>query len=345
MGDRELDIDHAYDKTCSWVFDPPTDKQASAKPSRFLSWLNNEETFFWISGKAGCGKSTLMKYVFQNNKTREELRRWAGGDDLVLIGHFFFDRGNEDQKSREGMLRSILYQVLCPRRDLIPKVFEKFFTNKLPLTQDFTSWNNLSSAFISMLEHLHRSKICLFLDGLDEYRIIDRMDQYTEKQMDLIYDGSNEDETWGHSTWITEGHQEIARFLRQIKKRSNIKVCLSSRELNVFEQEFRNFPRIQVHEQTAQSIAHYCQGRLAEEAPDLMDRLEFVSSITSMSFGVFLWVRIVVDMLVDGNRNGDRKEELLKILHKLPRRLGGEDGLYMCMVQNIKRQYLPESMR
>jgi hypothetical protein len=70
-----------------------------------------------------------------------------------------------------------------------------------------------------------------------------------------------------------------------------------------------------------------------------------VSSITGKAHGVFLWVRLVVDMLVNGNADGNSKEELLKTLDSLPPRLGGRDGLYMRMVQNIKREYLPESKR
>lgn len=286
-----------------------------------------------------------MKCVYQNGKTKEELSQWADGKDLVLTGYFFFDRGNNDQQSREGMLRSILHQVLSTRRDLIPKVFGQFFGDELPLPQRFIAWTNLSGALISMLDHLQDSKVCLFLDGLDEYRIIDRVGEYTEEEMDLIYDGTNEDEAWGQSTWITNGHREIAQFLRQFKNRGNVKVCISSRELVVFEQEFRNFPRLQVHEHTAESIAQYCEGRLTDEAPDLMDRSDFVSLITGKSRGVFLWVRLVVDMLVNGNADGNSKEELLKTLDNLPPRLGGKDGLYMRMMQSIKREYLPESKR
>ena len=344
--DREVDIGKAYAQTCSWILDhQSTTNKASAKPSQFLSWLKNDETFFWISGKAGSGKSILMKYVYQNGKTKKELSRWADGKDLVLAGFFFFDRGDKDQKSREGMLRSILHQVLNTRRDLIPKVFGQFFGDILPLPQRIISWTNLSDAFISMLDHLRDSKICLFLDGLDEYRMIDRMDEYTEEELDLIYDGTNEDEAWGQSTWIRDGHREIAQFLRRFKNRGNVKVCLASRELVVFEQEFRNFPRLQVHEHTAESIAQFCEGRLAEEAPDLMDRSDFVSSITGKSRGVFLWVRLIVDMLINGNADGNSKEELMKTLDSLPRRLGGKDGLYMHMMQCIERKYLPESKR
>lgn len=286
-----------------------------------------------------------MKYVYQNDKTKEELSQWADGKDLVLTGHFFFDRGDKDQKSREGMLRSILHQVLSTRRDLIPKIFGQFFGNELPLPRQFIAWTNLSGALISMLDHLRGSKVCLFLDGLDEYRMIDRVDEYTEEEMDLIYDGTNEDEAWGQSTWITNGHREIAQFLRRFKNRGNVKVCISSRELVVFEQEFRNFPRLQVHEHTAESIAQYCEGRLTDEAPDLMDRSDFVSLITGKSRGVFLWVRLIVDMLVNGKADGNSNEELLKTLDNLPPRLGGKDGLYMRMMQNIRREYLPESKR
>lgn len=286
-----------------------------------------------------------MKYVYQDDKTKEELSQWADGKDLVLIGYFFFDRGDKDQKSREGMLRSILHQVLSTRRDIIPKIFGQFFGNNLPLPQRFTAWTNLSSALISMLDHLRDSKICLFLDGLDEYRMIDRVDEYTEEEMDLIYDGTNEDEAWGRSTWITDGHREIAQFLRRFKNRGNVKVCISSRELVVFEQEFRSFPRLQVHEHTAESIAQYCEGRLTDEAPDLTDYSDFVSLITGKSRGVFLWVRLIVDMLVNGKADGNSNEELLKTLDNLPPRLGGKDGLYMRMMQNIKREYLPESKR
>ncbi|KAH0563421.1 hypothetical protein GP486_002011 [Trichoglossum hirsutum] len=343
--DREDGIDEAYAQTCSWILGHQSTTEASPKPSQFSSWLKNNETFFWISGKAGCGKSTLMKYVYQNDKTKEELSLWADGKDLLLAGYFFFDRGNEDQKSREGMLRSILHKILSARRDLIPKVFGQFFGDMLPLPQRFISWNSLSDAFISMLDHLRNSKICLFLDGLDEYRMIDRMDEYTEEELDLIYDGANEDEAWGQSTWIRDGHREITQFLRRFKNCDDVKVCVSSRELVVFEQEFRSFPRLQVHEHTVESIAQYCDGRLTEDAPDLIDHTEFVSSITEKSRGVFLWVRIVVDMLIDGSANGDSKEELLENLDDLPPRLGGKNGLYMRMVQTIERKYLPETKR
>ncbi|KAI0813459.1 hypothetical protein GGR55DRAFT_677101 [Xylaria sp. FL0064] len=327
-------------------------ERTSSKPGDFTSWLRSTETFFWISGKAGCGKSTVMKYIYHDPKTKTELERsaWTKGKDLIMVAYFFHERGNNDQKSREGMLRSILFQVLSKRRNLISKVFSSwhFFDrpeSELEILPGFLDWNNLSRMFLSLLAHLQDSRLFLFLDGLDEYRMAGREDQYTEEQLDLVYDGDNEDDAWGRSTWITEGHKEIARFLRQFETCNNVKVCFSGRELAIFEHEFRSFPRIMVHIHTAESIAKYCENRLTKEAPDLEDLSRFTSEIVEKSSGVFLWVRLVVDLLVDGHVNGDYTQELWKEMEKLPPRLGGRDGLYMHMMRNVDPKHLQESKR
>ncbi|KAI1350937.1 hypothetical protein F5Y01DRAFT_315219 [Xylaria sp. FL0043] len=348
---REEQIEEAHTETCSWVWDDRLTGTPS-KPCDFISWLRSTEKFFWISGKAGCGKSTLMKYIYNHPKTRTELERsaWTNGKDLILLGCFIYERGGNDQKSREGMLRSILFQVLSKWRDLIPKVFSpwRFFDNpesELEILPGFLDWNSLSRMFVSLLTHLQDSRLCLFLDGLDEYRMAGREDQYTEEQLDLVYDGDNEDDAWGRSTWITEGHKEIARFLCQLETHSNVKICFSSRELAIFEHEFRSFPRTMVHTHTEEAIAKYCEDRLTKEAPDLEDLSKFEFKIVEKSSGVFLWVRLVVDLLVDGYVNGDYAVELWKEIEKLPPRLGGRDGLYMHMMRNVDPKHLPESKR
>lgn len=358
MGNREMNIEGAYSQTCSWIWgEEPESTEAPSIPCEFTSWLQNAEPLLWISGKAGCGKSTLMKHIYHDAQTERELRRssTADGKSLILVGHFFSDRGHDEEKSREGMLRSILFQVLKKRPDLITAVFPQGSFRGDPslrghkfeegLQGDILTLNRLSRALISLLDHLGDAVLCLFLDGLDEYRMAGREKDYTEEDLDMLYDGDNEDEAWGRSVWITEGHKEIAAILRQLNRRGTTKVCVSSRELVVFEQEFRDSPRIVVHTHTAGAIAAYCQGRLASEASNLTDLHEFVSAITSKSCGVFLWVKLVVDMLVDGYIQGDYKEELWKTLEKLPSRLGGKNGLYMQMMQNVKREHLGESRR
>ena len=52
----------------------------------FPLWLRDPDaSLYWITGKPGSGKSTLMKYIFDHHTTRKELNTSAVGKQLILI--------------------------------------------------------------------------------------------------------------------------------------------------------------------------------------------------------------------------------------------------------------------
>ena len=203
MESREEMISTAYGSTCAWIWErQPAPVDAPSKSADFKSWLQDDMSPLWISGKAGSGKSTLMKYVSKDTKTEAELQRssWASGRDLMLVKHFFYDRGDDFQSSREGMLRSLIHQMLSHRRDLIPQIFPegnslRHSLEHAPQTpMRLPTWTDLGNPLFSILDRLQDSRICLFLDGIDEYRMIDKIKEYTEEELDLMFEGDNEDE-------------------------------------------------------------------------------------------------------------------------------------------------------
>ncbi len=116
INDREEEIAAAFKKTFEWVYD-------NSETGGLLSWLNHGSGIFWINGKAASGKSTLMKFIFSDPRLRLYLKRSAPQARHVVASFFFHDRGTEIQKSYEGLLRSIIYQVASQARDLIPTLF------------------------------------------------------------------------------------------------------------------------------------------------------------------------------------------------------------------------------
>ena len=121
MNIRECQVKEAYRNTCSWIFQDP---KAHQKPwSNFRKWLEQERGCYWISGKAGCGKSTLMKYIIGDPRTQNALMRWTGSKSPLTASYFFWMAGTWLQKNQEGLLRSLLHSILAQRRDLIAKVF------------------------------------------------------------------------------------------------------------------------------------------------------------------------------------------------------------------------------
>ncbi|KAF5528655.1 Ankyrin-1 [Colletotrichum aenigma] len=93
-------IKTAYTTTCDWLLSHPS----------YQHWLNPAQTtqhrgLFWISGKPGAGKSTIMKFAL-SHATRS-LKKTA------TIIHFFFNaRGGSLERSTDGLYRSLLHQLL-----------------------------------------------------------------------------------------------------------------------------------------------------------------------------------------------------------------------------------------
>ncbi|KAH6981722.1 hypothetical protein BKA56DRAFT_353183 [Ilyonectria sp. MPI-CAGE-AT-0026] len=111
-------IDPHSSHTFHWVFN---------KSSIGLSqWLLRGQGIFWISGKPGSGKSTLMKFVHRDPRTSELLHRWKSRARRVTASFFFHYRGSTVQKSFEGLLRSIISQILEAQPELLTIVRSTF---------------------------------------------------------------------------------------------------------------------------------------------------------------------------------------------------------------------------
>lgn len=127
MEDREERIAKTHESTFQWIWEEQT---VSEKPwSNFVEWLESDSRLYWITGKAGSGKSTLMKLICQDedqtagvtnqqterspevqeygvqahehkgqdhgirssepSRCRKHLRKWSGDSRLVVATFFF----------------------------------------------------------------------------------------------------------------------------------------------------------------------------------------------------------------------------------------------------------------
>ncbi|KAH6640664.1 hypothetical protein F5144DRAFT_105787 [Chaetomium tenue] len=103
---RVEQIEDPFQDTFKWIFDLPV----------FSNWLQEGSELFWIHGKPGSGKSTLMKHIFRSKQTWELLHNWRRGSLEIQAAFFFSYRGSALQKSLEGVLRSLIIQVFTPFR-------------------------------------------------------------------------------------------------------------------------------------------------------------------------------------------------------------------------------------
>ncbi|KAI5917475.1 hypothetical protein F4810DRAFT_704891 [Camillea tinctor] len=109
---RHDSVPQAHKNTFQWAFD-----------SRLSKWLISGSGTFWISGKPGSGKSTFVKFIARHPRTKALLTRWAGSADTLAVAvHFFWIAGTAIQKSWQGLLKSLLFDV-CHKHPSV-SVFE-----------------------------------------------------------------------------------------------------------------------------------------------------------------------------------------------------------------------------
>ena len=98
MEDRRITIERAHKETFEWAL-APHDENTEYKWDDLSHWFEYGSGIYWISGKAGSGKSTLMRYLHELNKTEELLRSWAGPRPLTVADFFFYALGSPEQKT------------------------------------------------------------------------------------------------------------------------------------------------------------------------------------------------------------------------------------------------------
>ena len=305
---REEDIPKAYSETFRWVFDRGT--------TGFSGWLESGSGIFWISGKAGCGKSTLMKYLIAHHSTRDLLNTWATNDKLVVAQHFFWIAGCSLQKSQSGLLRSLLLQILkhCP--ELAPVATPMRCGLRLQQTP-WTQGELEESLRTIARQQTLSARICLFVDGLDEYD--------------------------GH-------HTDIIQFLAELSRSPYIKICVASRPWNVFTSAYgcESSKTIKVQDLTETDIRTYVTGVLHQNPlfRELRDQEagadELVEEITTKAEGVFLWVFLVVRNLLEGLIEGD---DLYFMRHRVAEFPETLEGYFQRMLDSLHKVYRQESAR
>jgi len=75
LEDRYRLISPTYRNTLAWLFED-TGLQGQHQvndSSTFVQWLHSDNKLYWISGRPGSGKSTLMKFLCHHQKTKEHL--------------------------------------------------------------------------------------------------------------------------------------------------------------------------------------------------------------------------------------------------------------------------------
>ena len=172
-------------QTYSWIYNrgPPSNVNGLLEWTSFPDWLEcPSERSYWITGKPGSGKSTMMKYIL-SDQTRptllSHLGKWTGpASEAVITNYYAWSPGSELlQRSLQGLKRTMLFQVLHQRPQLLPDLLPRrwallYILPSISVSElrPLEDWE-LDEAFGALLVKSQGRDIHLmaFIDGLDEF--------------------------------------------------------------------------------------------------------------------------------------------------------------------------------
>ncbi|CAL8584627.1 hypothetical protein XPA_010214 [Xanthoria parietina] len=353
---RQDDIVMSHRGTCRWIFGPThagdetesittqdgdeTDsmgessdassesrdvEEIRAQPwSSFKDWLEGDGNDpYWLSGKPGSGKSTLMKYLSTEFSSycqlHETLSAWG---DAVTCSFFFWNLGSPLQKNYIGLLRSLLFQIAEQRSEMIPIMSDQCKsagTSQMEIygSTSIYTWTEkrLEDALARFLQNKPPSmRVCIFIDGLDEF----------------------------------VGDEDLLiNTIHVLSHASGTKVCASSRPEQIFRQGFDASPQLKlqdlnypdIHKATVERLTPVLEAYVSC-AQDKVDYL--VHQVVEKSQGIFLWADLMTKDLKTGAREAGSIEVLEERLERTPETI---DGLYKHMLSRLNKAYLRDAAR
>lgn len=214
------------------------------------------------------------------------------------------------QKSQQGLLRSLLYQVLLADPALVPITCFYQWRSASSITQwhEKELWGCLYAAV-----RASDKQLCFFVDGLDELQ-------------------------------PEEAHHSLAENLNRLSSYSNVKIVVSSRPWTVFERNLNYDGEVMRMENNNRlAIARYVRSRLEKSATDKEfsqvswdciygescerehdhgEGHDLAYDITTKANGVFLWTSLVMEAVCKHVLLGCPMSVLRSYVEKLPTGLG-----------------------
>jgi hypothetical protein len=327
LEDRYLSISSAHRNTLSWLFETDDTHGQRNGSTTFATWLQSEDDLYWISGRPGSGKSTLMKFLCEHPLTAKLLEIWAEGE-VIVAEYFFWNAAKNDlQKSQEGVIRSLLYQILrkCPDyiRLVFPDAWRRYnpSDNKTPKEINVALDREVPVDIRGLMEAMKHTctllaqsekRLCFFIDGLDEYN------------------GSSKD---------------IIELVGIFRSLPNVKLCVSSRQWNEFEDAYgkHSSTKLYMHDFNNEDISAYVKDLFDND--ENYQELEYkqthgkalVAEIVTAANGVFLWVVLVVRSLQEGLSQGDSIARLQNRLRTLPTDL--DEYFERILFHDVQKSY------
>ena len=158
IDERLTSLAAAHRTTCRWFLSHPAHN----------SLVNPEERpshggFLWIKGNPGTGKSTLMKFLFEDSREKAK-----GNASHITLSFFFLARGAAEERSTTGLYRALLYQLFERAPCLVDALDWMTVNGAKGVERNGWQEEPLKQTLRDAVKRLGDRSLTVFVDALDE---------------------------------------------------------------------------------------------------------------------------------------------------------------------------------
>ena len=300
LGARLDNIRPELEGTCQWISHHPVYREWELRHD-----VATHCGMLWIKGRAGAGKSVIMKKLLCTVQGREL-------PGSIVASFFFNARGAELERNTMGMYRSLLHQILQQDQGVRHHFLKYYRTKK----ETYGPWNiheNQLRNFISLHFSTPIDKpIYLFIDALDECKEdeVRSVVNYFRELTDVAYAAGN-----------------------------HMSVCMSSRRYPTI--SIARCPEINVEDGNRSDVSKYVRQKIMSHGDRTVPE-SLIMSVDNKASHVFLWAVLVIEMLLREWDNGTPLRELEAMLHQIPQEI---EKVFDELTSNLTHQERPEALR
>ncbi|KAI9709873.1 MAG: hypothetical protein M1812_007581 [Candelaria pacifica] len=232
---------------------------------QFIDWRKSPDTFLWLHGIPGCGKTILSSTII------EDVISHCGVDSNLAVVYFYFDFNDAEKQETEKMIRSLLSQL--GRQRSTAQALRSLYSACKTGGRSPTS-NELLETLRGMVQEF--DGVFIILDALDEC-----------KERDRLLEGISEWAGWPigklHTILTSRREKDIEEMLGPLIGDGE-KVCIQS---TLVDEDIRTY----VHEklQTDRGMRRW------QRQPKV--QMEIEMTLMEKADGMFRWAACQIDAL------------------------------------------------
>lgn len=246
---------------------------AVKRDEEFEGWRNGlQSDVLWVVGKPGCGKSTLSRHLLK------VLRERAPKSTQIIIGGYFNNaQGGDLERSEEGLLQTLLFQILTEFPALFRQTLQVYIDQEKSQKKGEFRWTR------DALREMLKKAVAGTSTRRIFYFILDAFDENS-----------------GNPT----SKDSLLKFITSLgdTEDSTVKILVTSRPYPGLQRHREGRRTIYLDRLTSDDIALYVRAELKHIASVFEEELEneilqLEGVMIERANGVFLWVRLVAEHL------------------------------------------------